>query len=368
MAKGEIQRLNQSLTSYLNNVHETVQILDQTPSSCFEKVSWDEVVKLGEQLSKNATTAGMLFTGDRTNITALEENMGAYFNLLQGLILLAYGSTVGAGPTLSFNIHASIKQVIACSFLLWKECVASYGPRGSEQKSTIPQLAGTVWEACAALKKTPATNIVAIGRAMTQVAVSMKDVLREMKELEPCSSDPTNEAESTVSDADADADADDDDFGKDLSHEEMKVAQLAIGVVSEAINVIKELIRSITGLLKKETLGDDHDGVESLEKLLELCRSIGVQVDDLGACLYPPQELSTIAKSCKELSDLIDEVGKELDSLNGSSEAFSERCTALKNALENLKVEISDSLAADAVPQNSTADVVEQMQNLAVLD
>ena len=56
-----------------------------------------------------------------------------------------------------------------------------------------------VWEACSALKKTPATNITAIGRTMAQVAVSMKDVLREMKELKPASSDPTDETSDEAS-------------------------------------------------------------------------------------------------------------------------------------------------------------------------
>lgn len=190
-----------------------------------------------------------------------------------------------------------------------------------------------------------------------------------MKELEPCSSDPNSEAESqgqesNISDVDAD-----DEFGKDLSPEEMKVAQLAVVIVSELVTVIKELIRSITGLLKKETRNHEHDGVESLEKLLKLCRGIGIQVDELGACLYPPQELSAITKSCKELSDLIDEVSKELDCLNGSTDAFSERCNTLKTALGVLKIEISDSVAADAVRQNSSGlNVVEQMHNLAVND
>ncbi|GAB2297009.1 hypothetical protein Dimus_031113 [Dionaea muscipula] len=33
-----------------------------------------------------------------------------------------------AGPTLSSNIHASVKQVVDSSFVLWKESVASYDP------------------------------------------------------------------------------------------------------------------------------------------------------------------------------------------------------------------------------------------------
>ena len=247
------------------------------------------------------------------------------------------------------------------------------GHHAKANKRTIPQLAGIVWDACSALKKTPRTNIIAIGRGITHVAVSMKDVLRELKELEPCSSDPTNEisspaAESTTSDVDVDAD-EYDDLGKDLSPKEMKVAQLAITIVSEAVIAVKELIRSITGLVKKENLTEEQ-GVESLEKLLKLCRSIGVQVDELGACLYPPQELSAIAKSCQEISNLTNEVEKELHCLTSSAEAFVKGCKSLKKILEVMKLEVCGSLLDDGeVAQNSgESHVVEQMQNLVEQD
>ncbi|KAH9619587.1 hypothetical protein KSS87_022463, partial [Heliosperma pusillum] len=360
MGKRDMERLNTRLSSYMSNIHETLQILDQTPTSSLQKLSWDDVINIGEQLSKQATTAGMLFTGERTEVKALEENMEAYFNVLQGLLLHAYGSTVGAGPTLTSNVHASIKQAVDCSFMLWKECVSSYGSRDKELKLNVPQRVGTVWEACSALKKTPATNIVAIGRAMTQVAVSMKDVLREMKELEPSSSEPADGAD------DDDDDGDDDDFGKDLSPEEMKIAILATQIVSEVVTVIKELIRSITTMVKRENF-DETDAVESLEKLLKLSRDVGAQVDELGACLYPPQEHPAITLACEKMSNLTDEMGKILESLNGFTEAFSEGCKALEKTLEMLRVEISNSSADDAVPQDSSeSDVVARMQNLAV--
>lgn len=363
MGKRVVERLHQSLGTHMSNIHETLQILDQKPASSLQKVSWDEAIKIGEQVSKHATTAGMLFTEVQTEVKALEENMGVYFNALQGLLLLAYGSTVGAGPTLSSSIHASIKNVVDCSFKLWCECVSSYGSQ-EEQKHAIPPLVGTVWDACSALKKTPATNITAIGREMTRVAVSIKDVLREMKELEPSPSDATNEvSESDKGEGQAhgsgisDDDDDDNDLGKDLSPEEMKVAQLAIGVVSEVVNVVKELIRSITGLLRKGGLVEEKDGVESLEELLTLCRGVGVLVDELGACLYPPQEYSAIKKACEDISSRTDDMEKVLGSLNGSVEAFSQCCKSLKKALDLLVSEISNSTAADIEPQ---------MQNLAV--
>jgi hypothetical protein len=71
--------------------------------------------------------AGMLWAGETPEVRALEENMAAYFNMLQGFLLLSHGSTVGAGHTLSSSIHASVKQVVDCSFKLFIESVSTYG-------------------------------------------------------------------------------------------------------------------------------------------------------------------------------------------------------------------------------------------------
>ncbi|KAK9750346.1 hypothetical protein RND81_02G189600 [Saponaria officinalis] len=371
MGKADMERLNIKLSTFMSDIHDTLQILDQTPASSLQKGSWVDVINMGEQLSKQATVAGMLFTEERTEVKHLEENMGTYFNVLQGLLLHAYGSTVGAGPTLTSNIHASIKQAVDCSFMLWRESVSYYGSRTNELKLKVPQRVGTVWEACSALKKTPATNIVAIGRAMTQVAVSMKDVLREMKELQPCSSDEKSETESqnleeSISAAENDDGDDDDDFGKDLTPEEMKIANLAIQIVSEIVLVIKELIRSITLLLKTESF-NENDSVESLEKLLKLSRDMGAQVDELGACLYPPQEHSAISTACEKISNLADEMSKILGSIKGLTDAFSKSCNALEKALEMLRAELSEDSAVEAIPQNSSSlDVVAAMQDLSV--
>ncbi|GAB2232926.1 hypothetical protein Droror1_Dr00011995 [Drosera rotundifolia] len=83
-----------------------------------------------------------------------------------GLLLLTCGSIVGAGPTLSSSICAFVKQVVDSSFMLWQESISLCGSCSRKEKLTIPQIVGTVWDACSALKKTPATNI--------SVAASMK--------------------------------------------------------------------------------------------------------------------------------------------------------------------------------------------------
>ncbi|XP_054823119.1 uncharacterized protein LOC129321398 isoform X2 [Prosopis cineraria] len=288
---------------------------------------------MGDQVSKQATIVGMLLSGQKPELKAIEETMTSYFNTLQGFLLLSHGSTVGAGPTLSSCIHASVKQVVDSSFRLTKEVVSLYGSQGKDQQLSISQLVGVVWEACSALKKTPSTNITAIGRGVTQIAVSMKDVLRELNELRPDSSDE-------VSDNDG-------ELGNDLSPEEMKIAQAATVVVSDALSVVKELIRCISGMLKLEKPGDSGDFVDSLEKLLKLCQELGLQIDEIGACLYPPQEVPAIEAAMVKIQSIIDDMQGVLGGLRGASATFLEACNVLRSSMRHLASELSSSGTAD---------------------
>lgn len=355
MAKEEKERLNQLLVHHLNSNHETYQLLNQTPASSLNKVSWDDVVKLGEQLYKQATTVGMLWTGEGPDAKALEETMASYHNLLQGFLLLSHGSMIGAGTTLSSCIHASIKQVLDSSFMLLKESIASYGNSSKAHKLSIPQIVGTVWEACDALKKTPGTNITAIGRAITQIAVSVKDVLREMKELKP------NETSNEVLKPDDDNGHESDnslegDLGSDLSPEEMKVAELATNVVSETLTTIKEVIRSITGLLKNTEMGDEM--VDSLERLLMICKSLGLQVDEIGACLYPPQEVSAIRGASEKMGSFVGEMKVEMEKIKGCSDGFVNASNGLMSCLRELELGLLGCSSDD--------ELVSEMENLVV--
>ncbi|KAL4335888.1 hypothetical protein GQ457_07G016620 [Hibiscus cannabinus] len=362
MGKAEKEQLNRALTAHLNSIHETLQMLDQTPSS-MEKVTWTHIIQLGDQVSKQATIAGMLWNGESPDAKQVEETMNSFFNVLQGFLLLSHGSTVGAGPTLSSSIHESVKHVVDCSFRLMMEHVSLYGSRNKEKKLSIPQFVGAVWEACSALKKVPATNVIAIGRAMTQVAVSVKDVLREMNELKPASSDPGNgTSDDTPSKAEGEPEDDglsDDDLGSDLSPEEMKVAQLAQGVVSETLAVIKELIRTITGMLKLETPDDNGKFVDSLEKLLKICQGVGAEIDEIGACLYPPQEIDAIKLALEKISSHINGIQQEVESFQTSAEPLVEACSGLRSVLKQMESELDCF---------TTAELASKMQDVAVID
>lgn len=242
--------------------------------------------------------------------------------------------------------------------------LANAGSRNKDLKLEVTQLVGPVWEACSSLKKTPATNITAIGRAMTQVAVSVKDVLRELKELKPASTSLTDEAsDDGVPTAESGVQDDDnlslDELGNDLSPEEMKVAQSAIRVVFETTVVIKELIRTITGMLKQEKPDDGGSFVDSLEKLLNLCRGISVHIDELGACLYPPQEVIAIKAALEGLSHIISEMLAVVESFKTSSATFSQACSGLRSSITQMESELENSC---------TTDIEAKMHNVTVSD
>lgn len=226
------------------------------------------------------------------------------------------------------------------------------------RKASIPQLAGAVWEACSNLKKVPETNIKAIGRAMAQVAVSMKDVLREMKELKPACSSPELDASENLESETRISDDDGDDLGDDLSPEEFEVAKMVVDIVSETLVVLKELIRAVTCMIKLENPKDNSEFVDALEKLLKLCQGIGVQIDELGACVYPPQEFGLMKQTVEKIWETIGETETGVKSFkNSSSEALSGSCRRLQSLIEHMGTELDTRIEAE---------VVCKMQNVTV--
>ncbi|XP_020522722.1 uncharacterized protein LOC18433824 isoform X1 [Amborella trichopoda] len=401
MAKSVKKDLNRALSSHTLAINEILKILDE-PAFSLQRVKWEEVIKLGDQISKQATVAGMLWSGEEPKVGELLDNMRLYCDMLQGFLLLCHGSMVGAGPTLCACIRTSAKQVADSSLSLLRQAVSCYklfnittrllsqssksylllhkmifestshvieGPFISSQnedlKTLMPKLTGVVWEACAALKRTPTNNTTAVGRGITRVAASIKDVLREMGELKPaagCSLDGShekgegedhngdscaqdgspNDGNSGVSGAHLDIEDSSvigDDLGDDLSNEEMMVAKLVTVVLSDTLLVFKELLRFISGLSRQSCNGCEGQ-VDHLERILEICQGVGVQVDELGASVYPPQEASSsMAASIKIVGGMAG-IEAELQRLGGAHEGLHVACEKLKISLRKLESEL----------------------------
>jgi len=220
---------------------------------------------------------------------------------------------------------------------------------------TIPQLSGSVWEACSGLKKIPTTNCTAIVRAITQVAVSVKDVLREMRELKPTayaggdageSVDVTGQ--SSANQDEVDGISSDGGLGEDLSPEEMIVAQLVTDVTATSFDAFKELIRFLSGLFKNSNIElDAKDFIDSLERLLSYCREIGSQVSELGACVYPPQEISEMKAIAKKISHGVGEIRQDTKSMESSKENLFMAFQALETALGRLEAGLVGDLESE---------------------
>ncbi|CAN7043010.1 unnamed protein product [Brassica oleracea var. botrytis] len=348
MGKTKKEDLNQFLIPHLNTIYDTLdnlQLFERTAFATEEKVNWNDALQMSGHLSRQATIVGMLWSGEAPKAESLKGTMESYFNALQGFILCCHVSTVGAGPTLSSLIHVSVKKIVDSSLRLLQGSVSLYeGSYEKDKKPSIPRLSGAVWEACSGFKKVPTTNITAIGRAITQVAVSMKDVLREMKEVKPAP--PEDEASGDNNNSD-----DDDDLGNDLSPEEMEIAQMVAEIVSETIMVTKELIRVITGMIKLENPKDNSGFVDSLEKMLKLCKGTGDQIDEIGACVYPPQEIVKMKQALKIIQGNLDEVESEVEGLKSASEAFTGACRKLSSSMKHMEAELDKRCEDEVVTE-----------------
>jgi hypothetical protein len=82
----------------------------------------------------------------------------------------------------SYRIQAAIQLMEGCIDL------AQQGAPKEEKASVLPKLAGRVWETCEAVKKTPMTNQVAVGRGLALLAATVKDTLREMGDMKETTS------------------------------------------------------------------------------------------------------------------------------------------------------------------------------------
>ena len=113
----------------------------------------------------------------------------------------------------------------------------------------------------------------AIIRAITQVGISIKDVLRELRELNPSGSTIGSEDD-------------------ELLPEEMEIVKLGMEVVTFALGVVKESIRFV---------GRSCARVEVMEEVSRKLQKVGEKVDDLGACIFPPQEMAAMVMAAEEM-------------------------------------------------------------------
>ncbi|XP_010477578.1 PREDICTED: uncharacterized protein LOC104756655 [Camelina sativa] len=318
MGKSNKEDLSQSLIMHPN----AIKLLDQTASLTVEQIKWQQVIQMSDHLSKQATIVGMLWNEESPKAESLKETIESYFISLQRFLLCCHKIAVAAGPTLSSLIHVSVKQIVDSSFELSKGSVSLYeGTYEKDKKPYIPKLTAVVLEALFNFKKVPSTNLIAIGNAISQVAVIMKDVLNKMKDVKR----PSRECEASSCDV--------------FSPEQIEFAKLVADVVSEAIMVVI-VIRVMTKTIGMENPKEDSEFVDSLEKVLKLCQRSGVEIEKLGTCVchHPPLEIDKMVETVKILGGNLDEVEAEVEHKKWSSNAFPGVCRNMRDAIKVMEV------------------------------
>ncbi|XP_010498789.1 PREDICTED: uncharacterized protein LOC104776419 isoform X2 [Camelina sativa] len=320
MGKSNKEDLSQSLIMHPN----TIQFLDQTASLTVEQVKWQQVLQMSDHLSKQATIVGMLWNEESPKAESLKETIESYFISLQGFLLCCHKIAVSAGPTLSSLIHVSVKQIVDSSLELSKGSVSLYeGTYEKDKKPYVPKLTAVVLEAWFNFKKVPSTNLIAIGNAISQVAVIMKDVLNKMKDVKRPAC-PSSECEASSGDV--------------FSPEQIEFAKLVADIVSEAIMVVI-VIRVMTKKIGMENPKEDSEFVDSLEKVLKLCQRSGAEIEKLGTCVYhSPLEIDKMVQTVKILGANLDEVEAEVEHKKWSSNAFPGVCRKLRDAIKLMEV------------------------------
>ncbi|KFK41552.1 hypothetical protein AALP_AA2G144100 [Arabis alpina] len=165
-----------------------------------------------------------------------------------------------------------------------------------------------------------------------------------MEELKPACSSPGSDEDDTCEDPENGTleSESDDDFGADLSIPELKVAKEVTYIVSETLKMIQKLNRVIKNTIKLEKPRDTGVFVDSLEKLLKLCQGIGVGIDELGACVYPPQELRLMIQTLERMRENVGEIIADVLCFKNFSlvEAFFVTCRRLQSSITYIEVQL----------------------------
>lgn len=154
------------------------------------------------------------------------------------------------------------------------------------------QLVGVLKEKCKLLTRLPTDNRAAIGRALVKAAATLKDVVREVDELE------LGEKDGDEADDELEHEVDDVvDFEMDFGPEDIKIVEAAKPVMAESLALVKCIVKAVaTGSEPAE-----EKQLLALERLNEHVQKTTVGIENLGAALYE-QEESELSKARQDVA------------------------------------------------------------------
>lgn len=280
-----------SLASELRALDTPPEVPGGTPMS--------KVGDAADAVQMGATKVQMLFAGGNGVPTDSAESMLKEFHMNVVTFVAYVQSAMGTqGKTFDAGLKsAAVALSNTCgNFAI----VATATAKPSDMLK--PSLGG-VWEAVKAIKKLPKDGRTAISKALLHSASFLKDVSAELAELGESSQDGGDGGDDG-DDGDDKAPRDEDDFrfdDDDFDDEEMRVAKQCAAFAAAAFQFMRDLVAPIVR-------GSASD-VEALEKVLDACKGFQLDVEEVGAGVYPPQDVSQMATHAGKAMDNAREMG-----------------------------------------------------------
>lgn len=291
------------------------------------------VAEAAAAVEREATKIGMVFSdGNGAPADAAGSALDHFETSVLMFLTVACRALGSQGATFDEVVRrAATKVSQSCGNLV---VVATESPVPSNWlKPTV----GEVWEACRDIKKLPKDGRTAVSHQLLASAALIKDVSVELSEIGAGGEDGEGER-----DDDERAPMDEDDMlfvDEDFSAEEMRVAKSCAAFAAASLQFMRDLVAPVVR-------GSASDAT-SLERALTECRAFQREVEEIGAGVYPPQDVDDIAARAGRAMDRARAMAGAVAEAGGV-EGADAATTALEGARERLRETLADAGAKDA--------------------
>ena len=291
------------------------------------------VAEAAAAVEREATKIGMVFSdGNGAPADAAGSALDHFESSVLTFLTVACRALGSQGATFDEVVRrAATKVSQSCRNLV---VVATESPVPSNWlKPTV----GEVWEACRDIKKLPKDGRTAVSHQLLASAALIKDVSVELSEIGAGGEDGEGERDDGER-----APMDEDDMlfvDEDFSAEEMRVAKSCAAFAAASLQFMRDLVAPVVRGSASDTT--------SLERALTECRAFQREVEEIGAGVYPPQDVDDIAARAGRAMDRARAMAGAVAEAGGV-EGADAATTALEGARERLRETLADAGAKDA--------------------
>lgn len=299
------------------------------------------VAEAAAAVEREATKIGMVFSdGNGAPADAAGSALDHFEASALTFLTVACRALGSQGATFDDVVRrAAAKVSQSCGNLA---VVATESPAPS---TWLKPAVGEVWEACRAIKKLPKDGRTAVSHQLLASAALIKDVSVELSEIGAGDANGRGEGEGEGADDyddDERAPMDEDDMlfvDEDFDAEEMRVAKSCAEFAAASFQFMRDLVAPVVR-------GSASDA-NALERALTECRAFQREVEEIGAGVYPPQDVDDIAARAGRAMDRARAMAGAVAEAGGV-EGAEAATTALEGARERLRETLAEAGAKDA--------------------